>query len=390
MPGLTTHLDVLAHHYGKYAVTGEVQDMGSMNGFTGARFWRVPGVNTDYCLRRWAKEYPTGERLQFIQAVLWHLHQEGFTRVPLLMPTRGHEGFVTEAGYFWQLESWMEGKADFAGNPTRGRVFSAMTMLAEMHRTLETFPVEYNVGPCTTAAVRLSQLSDWNDAKIEEIYDRVCLADCLYEKGVLVAGDMYLAALSDSDSSPILGAFHKESPTGCPVSRTLEKTACDMLPVEAKNVHELNAITRKSLRMLKRFLPLICRQLRRCVEKDVPLIPCVRDIHRAHLFFQGDRLTGLIDFGAMQLDNVSVDVSRMLGSLAENDLTTWVDGLNAYQTVRRLSDDELDMIRVLDRAYTVLTALRWMEYIYVKNRVMECSADVLVQVRKLAMRLEAF
>lgn len=379
MPGLTTPLDVLAHHYGKYAVTGEVQDMGGMDGFSGARFWRVPGVNTDYCLRRWAKEYPTAERLQFIQAVLWHLHQEGFTRAPLPLSARGKTGYVTEAGHFWQLESWMEGKADFAANPSRGRVFSAMTMLAGMHRTLETFPVEYNVGPCTTAAVRLSQLSDWNDAKIDGIYDRVCLADCLHEKGALVAGDMYLAALSDSDSSPILGAFHEESTAACPT-----------LPVEAKNVHELNAVTRKSLRMLKRFLPLVCRQLHRCLEKDVPLIPCVRDIHRSHLFFQGDRLTGLIDFGAMQLDNVSVDVSRMAGSLAGNDLTVWVDGLNAYQTVRRLSNDELDLVRVLDRAYTVLTALRWMEYIYVKNRVMECSAKVLTQVQKLATRLEGF
>ncbi len=389
MHSSTAHLDVLSHHYGKYAVTGEVQPMGAMGGFSGAQFWKVPGVHTDYCLRRWAKEYPTSERLQFIHAVLWHLHQEGFTRVPLPMTTRGHAGFVAESGYFWQLESWMEGKADFAENPSRGKLFSAMTMLAEMHQTLRTFPVEYNRGACTTVAVRRSQLSDWNETRIEAIYDRVCLADCMHEKGMLVAGDMFLDALSDSDSSPILGAFHKEN---CGETPELQpgSPACETLPVDAKNLHELNALTRKSLRMLKRCLPTVARQLCHCLVYDVPLIPCVRDIHRSHIFFQAEHVTGMIDFGAMQLDNVAVDVSRLLGSLAGNDVQMWVDGLTAYQSVRRLSDEELELVRVLDRAYTILTALRWMEYIYIKNRVMECSPRVLEQMKHLTQRLECF
>ena len=63
---------------------------------------------------------------------------------------------------------------------------------------------------------------------------------------------------------------------------------------------------------------------------SVPIQPCIRDIHREHVLFEDDRVTGIIDFGAMLPDSRAGDVARLLGSLAGDDRQLWEEGLAAY------------------------------------------------------------
>jgi Ser/Thr protein kinase RdoA (MazF antagonist) len=48
---------------------------------------------------------------------------------------------------------------------------------------------------------------------------------------------------------------------------------------------------------------------------ELPLFPCHCDPHRDHFLFTGDRLTGLIDCGAMKVDSPAVDLARLFGDL---------------------------------------------------------------------------
>ena len=373
MSQVTSHLDILEKYHTTH-VGSEVEELGALGGSSGSLFWKIYGNHSAFCLRRWAKEYPTLERLQFMHAILWHLHQEGFTRVPLPVETREHLGYVADQGYFWQLEPWIEGEADFAARPSRAKLLSAMLTLADMHEALRTFPVEYNHGPSVTAAVRRQQIFAWDEVKIEAIFDRVCLLDCLRTTGIHPTKIGYLDHLADTDLPP------------CPdISWEEELSETPRTPI-----HHLNAAAKKILRTIKHYRPAILRQLSECLEHDVPMQPCVREIHAGHVFFKENRVSGILDFGAVQLDNVSVDIARLLGSLAGNDVEMWTDGLNAYQTVRRLSRRELKLVRLLDHCHTAAAALRWLETIYITNHITECSPRVVQQMKTLFQRLERF
>ena len=58
-------------------------------------------------------------------------------------------------------------------------------------------------------------------------------------------------------------------------------------------------------------------------ELAIPLQPAIRDLWHDHLLFTGDQLTGLIDFDAMQMDSIALDLTRCLGSLVPGDTAKW-------------------------------------------------------------------
>src|SRR5207245_3133290 len=78
----------------------------SAGGFSGARLWRLQTPRGAACLRRWPMEQQV-ERLQFIQAVLWHVDQGGFHLASVPWETSERAGYVRHGGVFWELCSWM-------------------------------------------------------------------------------------------------------------------------------------------------------------------------------------------------------------------------------------------------------------------------------------------
>jgi Ser/Thr protein kinase RdoA (MazF antagonist) len=136
------HLEVLAA-YPDDCRASQIEPLGSAGGFSGARFWRVSAPCGVLCLRRWPPEHPSPEQLQFIQAVLWHVVQEGFRLVPLPLSTRLHKGYVRLHGHLWELTPWMPGKADYRAHPTHQKLRAAMVALAEFHLAAATFPLPH-------------------------------------------------------------------------------------------------------------------------------------------------------------------------------------------------------------------------------------------------------
>jgi homoserine kinase type II len=99
---------------------------------------------------------------------------------------------------------------------------------------------------------------------------------------------------------------------------------------------------------------------------DRPLLlhPCLCDIWHDHVLFENEEVSGLIDYGAMKIDQVSVDLARLLGSLVGDNPSMWDLGLNAYSSARRLSCDEESLCRMLDQTGTVLGAATWLLWLY--------------------------
>ncbi len=105
------------------------------------------------------------------------------------------------------------------------------------------------------------------------------------------------------------------------------------------------------------------------------------------MLFEGNRVSGIIDFGAMRIDTVAGDVSRLLGSLAGDDLVAWQRGLKAYQTIRRLSDAEFALVPVFDESTMLLAGFNWLEWL-VGGRRFENPGEVLRRLRMIVNRLE--
>ena len=49
------------------------------------------------------------------------------------------------------------------------------------------------------------------------------------------------------------------------------------------------------------------------------LQPCLRDARPEHFLFDGDQLSGLVDFGAMAVDSVVGDLARLIGEWLDDD-----------------------------------------------------------------------
>ncbi|MDO4574716.1 MAG: aminoglycoside phosphotransferase family protein [Planctomycetia bacterium] len=361
------HLDILCNYHDD-CVAGPVESLGSAGGFSGAAFWKVHGKNGDYCLRRWPKGYPTLEKLQFIHAVLWQANQEGFRKLPLPVETLEHLTFVSDREHYWQLEPWIRGEADYASHPGSKRLVSAMVTLAEFHQAVRNFPLPATKGASSLLLNHEKGLLSWGEERFQR------LEQTIRARGMGENEDRsevcFLSDLSDSDAPQ------------------MAKEATIPFPLPARQKKMLENISLRILRNVRQLRQALLGKVVQCGNYAVALQPCIRDIHAGHLFFVRNQVSGIIDFENLQADNVATDVARLLGSLAENDPLLWVLGLTAYQSVRRLTDPELEILHTCKKSYVATTALRWLDYIYVQKNPVRCSAHLLRRLKNLETCLE--
>ena len=309
----------------------EVQFLGAAGGFSGARFFRLTTPRGPLCFRRWPKEHPLPNRLEFIHAVLWYAEQEGFDRVPVPVETTARTSYVHHAGHLWELAPWMPGEADYLCDPSPEKLRAALSTLAEFHEAAASFPL----------AEPRSAVSPSIVARQEKLRD-------LMKSGLA----QLTAALT---------------PSRWPEFEDRARRLLELFPLAAADVGtRLDAAT----------------------DCNVALQPCAGDIWHGHVLFVDEEVTGLIDFGAMKPENVSLDIARLLGSMAGNDVAAWQEGLAAYQSVRKISNDERSLVIAFDLSGVLMSGLNWIEWIYVQKRTFENREAILERLDGLVARLE--
>ena len=65
--------------------------------------------------------------------------------------------------------------------------------------------------------------------------------------------------------------------------------------------------------------------------------PCLCDVWHDHVLFSGEAVSGIVDYGAMKVDHVAVDLARLLGDLVGEDDVRFERGLAAFSTCRMRS-----------------------------------------------------
>jgi Ser/Thr protein kinase RdoA (MazF antagonist) len=255
--------------------------------------------------------------------------QSGLTFVPAVFPTEDQASAVEHTGRLWELSEWMPGHPDFHQHPSPQRLERACTALAQLHTVWRSIPGTESC--CPALERRLEFVKEWQ-------------------------------GLLRSDWHP-LKAAQKNDPLFPIVERAWQRlsAALDQLP----------------------------NRLQRWTDLRFRLQPCLCDVWHDHLLFEGDQLTGLIDYGAIKIDNVAVDLARMLGSLVRSDSSLWRAGLQAYRRHVPLSAQEEALAHELDETGIMVGVANWLRWLYEERRSFADRGAVAQRLLELVTRLES-
>jgi Ser/Thr protein kinase RdoA (MazF antagonist) len=302
--------------------------LGNRGGFSGARLWQVQASGGRLCLRAWPPGEPAPARLQDIHRCMRSAREAGLSFVPPVFATRGGATWVAHSGRLWDVTGWMPGRADFHERPSRARLECACRALAQLHVAWAASPTP--TGPCPSVRRRL---------------------DCAQEWTTRVAAGWNPPALAAADD-----------------------------PVSPWTV--------RAWQVLPPWIDHVFRALAPWAARPLPLQPCMCDVWHDHLLFTGDTVTGLVDFGGVKIDNVAIDLARLLGSLIGDDSTLRAAGLQAYSAVRPMSAEEEELVATLDRTGTILGVANWLLWLYHEGRHFDDRHAVARRLAELVERIE--
>ena len=314
----------------------QIQPLGSAGGFSGATFWKIMSRRGPLCLRRWPKEHPSQNRIDFIHGLLRHVVNEGFDLVPLPISLRSDitRTQFRHLGHFWELVPWLPGSADYLAMPSKQKLKSAMHALATFHQAASNFIDRLpNSDRSITVQERLEQIDLWIQSDIARL----------------------------------------ECQMGCSQCETIE---------------ELPRWKSQIIDYAKHHIHRVRHSLNAVINCRVTIQACIRDVWHQHILFIGDHVSGVVDFGAARADTIVTDVTRLLGTTAGNDKNTWDYGLNAYESIRPLSDHERLLVRPLDQTSILLAGLNWMRWLYLENRIFSDESAVKFRLENVITRLE--
>jgi len=299
--------------------SGPVESLGGAGGTSGSAFWRFTASSAPFALRAWPVDGPDPIRLTQIH--LWM--RECFDLGILPIPERTLDGrtFLSHGGRLWELSRWLPGSPSPLSPVRPEHVRRALGAIARFHRRLEHLGA---FGPSPGLRKRTDELGEFLARTNQE-----------YEHAIrLHAAD-------------------------------LERE-----------------LALQWLTLARREAPAIHRELARVVGLATPIQPCSRDLRHPHLLFQGDNLTGLVDFGAMGVDSVAGDLARLIGDWFPNDRLARAGALLAYEAVRPLSTIEHCFIHAFERANSLLIGAHWVRWRFVDGRVFESSTAASEGLRK--------
>lgn len=298
-------------------LNARILPLGNAGGFSGARFWRLETPTAAFCLRKWPAEHPSLARLRWIHGVLLVAARSGLSFLPTPYAAASGETVVLEGGHLWELTNWQPGRADYRDSPNSEKLSSALRALARFHVAAANIPAQPHSVPMTGSV----GVPDCWTERAERL-------KTLIEQGLR----KYWRALGPAHGT------------------TIRDIAAEILATaEARLASDWRGID----------------GLGRC---EVRRQPVIRDVWHDHVLFQGNSVSGLVDFGAMRIDSVAADLARLLGSLALHDDQAWHQGIAAYRSVRDLSEMEISLANALEKSSWLIGGINWVTWLYLEHR----------------------
>jgi Ser/Thr protein kinase RdoA (MazF antagonist) len=123
--------------------------------------------------------------------------------------------------------------------------------------------------------------------------------------------------------------------------------------------------------------------------RPLPLQPCLCDVWHDHVLFEGDRVSGLVDYGSVrETESVAADLARLVGSLVADDDGLWQIALSSYSAVRPLTTAERELARVLDWTGVVVAMVQWLGWLSSGRMRAEHGPGIVRRLQQLVSRCE--
>ncbi len=242
------------------------------------------------------------------QVHTWIDHVSDLEFIPRLRRSKEGSTVALTQGRCWEVATWMPGSPATTGSPTPEHVETVLINLAKLHLRWASLGVRLEKSPGLKARVEeIRQLGSGELAQLQKI------VTSQKDSVVRTTAQSWLEAAGRLD-------FRKYA-----------STELDELYIQ----------------------------------------PCLRDARPEHFLFRDDRITGLIDFGAMDVDSVVADLSRLILEWFENDRTLYDFALKAYERVRLLSERESHALRSFEVTSRILSGARWIRWAFVDGRVFD-------------------
>ncbi|MFI5460844.1 MAG: phosphotransferase enzyme family protein [Isosphaerales bacterium] len=304
-----------------------LESLGGAGGQSGARLWRYGSEHGLLVLRAWPADGPGRKHLEQVHDWLFKLAELGFIPVPIR--DRAGRSLQDYEGRLWEIAPWLAGTAAVANPPGAVRLCAVFAGLAAVHDQLGREQLEA-VSP-----------------GLRRRYEAV--------------------------TQLVQGGFD-----------VLEAT----IQRQAEFRAEQAEVARRWLSLARVLAPLLLDPLMRASALECRLQPCLRDARPEHFLFDGDRLSGLVDFGAMGVDSVAGDLARLIGEWLEGEKRARGEALAAYEGIRPLQPAETDLIGVFESSADLLIGERWLRWHYLENRRFEDSQAVSNGLARGLKRLE--
>ena len=323
---------ILAHY--RLPPIERVEYLGGAGGFSGAQLWKVHSQQTgdeNYCLRRWPLHHPDPDRLEWINLVLVHVASNGCPEIAVPREAISGQRYIAQEGFLWEVARWMPGSADFSSDPNDERLSNVANCLARFHLGSAQVNLDFR-----------------NSPNAKSRYDALTSAGELIE--------------------------------------AIEKTG-EQSSMPSASIPCINFLRELVSRLGTNTANKLAAGLEPFIGEVFPVQPVIRDIWHDHILFTGNEVTGIVDFGAMQMDNVALDLARVLGSIVGDQSHRWSTALDVYSQTRPLQQREIEFAFALDQSASFLGSLNWLKWILIQQRSFEVTADVEKRVSHLIDRL---
>lgn len=310
-------LDSILSEFPQLSTPIDIKVMGNAGGFSGARLWRIETDEGSWCLRRWPQSHPTPSQLSWIHQSLYQAADSGCDFLPLPLLNRNQGSHWEEHQHLWEIAPWLPGAADLSVECSQAKLTAAFQALARFHKAFPTV----DRGQSTSLQDRHRVLSEATQPrKISEL--------CSAKQGSLST--------------------------------------------------EIFVLCRQLLELARNQLVPLSGLIERVRHQVFDRQTCIRDIWHQHLLFSGDNLSGIVDFGAMRVETICLDVARLLGSLQSfgpPQLRQF--SLDAYRSVRPLSETEIHTIDVLIAIGPVVAGLSWLRWLLIEKKEFDSEEAVI-------------
>ncbi len=299
--------------------------LGNAGGLSGSSLWRVETPAGPLMLRAWPLSV-----LDFARVDQIHGWLDQARRFPwLAVPISDQHGSTwhKSGGRCWEIAPFLPGVADLGRPPSSVHLAAMFEALALVHNELGFIKL---AGPSPGMQARSQELHRLMDGEIAQF--RVVIA--------------------------------------------------------TQGSGEVRFLAQEWLDRVSGLVPGVAQSVHAASPRVLDLQPVLRDVRPDHFLFEGDRLTGLVDFGAMDVDSIATDLARLLGETVGQDRAQRAIAFSAYKSVRPITDQERATIEDFDAANAVLGGARWVRWHYAEGRRFDDPTAVEQGLRRSIVRLE--